>query len=253
MAWACYPGLEVGNGMAHVIYQPELAMEAGITAPIVVGGEEAHHAVRVKRLEVGAEVRLLNGRGLVLDAKISAVKKPRGEWEVVVAPTGPAVMAARTRPALRVIAGVPKGDRLEQMVDGLSQVGASLWAPLVSARMIVDPRDAKLERLKRVCEESLKQCGRAWMLEIGEKVEFAAAVGGAWGGKRSLVVADVSGEEFARSGAEEVTLLVGPEGGFSPDEVKTARAMGARVCSFGVHTMRVETAAVVAAAAIVRA
>ena len=68
------------------------------------------------------------------------------------------------KPRVTVLASAPKGDRLEAMIDGLSQVGASAYAPLASERTIVEPRQGKLDRLTRIAIESMKQCGRAWML-----------------------------------------------------------------------------------------
>lgn len=230
----------------HLFYQPELD---GPVPLVTIGGDEAHHAARVKRMEVGDGVRVLNGRGLVVEGVVAAVRKERGEWLVDVR-AGASRVEERRVPAVRVLAGVPKGDRLEQMIDGLSQVGAASWSALVSARSVVDPREGKIDRLRRVCEESLKQCGRAWMMDVGEKVDFAEAVRTARG---EVVLADASGGRYTPNGAGEVTLLVGPEGGFTPQEVEAARSAGARVCSFGVHTMRVEVAAVVAAGVIVDA
>ena len=230
----------------HLFYQPQLD---GPVPVVTIGGDEAHHAVRVKRMESGDAVRVLNGRGLVVEGAVATVRKERGEWVVDVR-AGASRVEARRVPAVRVLAGVPKGDRLEQMIDGLSQVGAASWAALVSARSVVDPREGKIDRLRRVCEESLKQCGRAWLLDVGEKVDFAEALRTARG---EVVLADASGGKYAPRSAGEVTLLVGPEGGFTPEEVAAARGVGVKVCAFGVHTMRVEVAAVVATAAVIGA
>ncbi|MFO0830652.1 MAG: RsmE family RNA methyltransferase [Phycisphaerales bacterium] len=227
----------------HVIYQPDLEPTA-TPGTHTITGEEAHHAARVKRLDAGAPVRLLNGRGLVAEARIAEVRKDRRHDWVVDVLVQSLHQAPRTPPEVHVVAGVPKGDRLEQMIDGLSQVGAASWSPLVSARSIVDPREGKIDRLKRVCEEALKQCGRPWLLEIGDRLPFADALSMAG---RTLILAHASGVPFRPPAPGPVTLLIGPEGGFAPQEVDQATAAGAHVCSFGVHAMRVETAAVVAA------
>lgn len=229
----------------HTIYQPHL--EHPEHDPLTITGEEARHAARVKRLEPGAPVRVLNGRGLIIEARIDAVRKERarsdGEW-VLDLRVQSSRMEPRTSPSLRVLTGVPKGDRLEHVIDGLSQVGASSWSALASARAVVDPREGKIDRLHRVCEESLKQCGRAWIMDIGERVAFADALHTPG---HETIIADASGEPFLPRGVPDTTLLIGPEGGFTPEELTIARAAGARVCTFGVHTMRIEVAAVVAA------
>jgi 16S rRNA (uracil1498-N3)-methyltransferase len=150
----------------------------------------------------------------------------------------------RARPELTLLAAAPKGDRLEGMIDGLSQVGVGTWSPLLSERTVVEPRAGKLERLHRVAIEAMKQCGRAWLLEIGESVGFDTALAG------RVVMADASGAPYQRTGAEKLTLLIGPEGGWSEAELATARVAGVQVARFGVHTMRTETAAMVAAAVV---
>jgi 16S rRNA (uracil1498-N3)-methyltransferase len=160
--------------------------------------------------------------------------------------------AARPSPRLEVLSAAPKGSRLEDMIDGLSQVGADAWMLLETDRAEVDPRPGKLERLRRVAAEASKQSGRPWLLEIGQSVQLAAALGRAGPG-RSVVVADVSGEPYSRRGEPEISLLIGPEGGWSPAELAAVRRSSARVCRFGPHTMRIETAAVAAAAILLDA
>ncbi len=243
----------------HVIYQPQVdapCEDSRSTRVTTIEGDEARHAVRVKRLEVGDGVLVLNGRGLEMSATVAGVRKERGrgdgDW-VMDLRVDAARVVPRTRPSLRVFSGVPKGDRLEQMVDGLSQVGTAAWCPLMSGRSIVDRGEGKIDRLRRVCEESLKQCGRAWLMEVAERVVYCDAILAAGGGGGEVVIADASGGEYHPGGADSVALFVGPEGGFTPEEVEQARAAGARVCSFGVHTMRVEVAAVVGAAAVMGA
>lgn len=233
--------------MAHIVLLPDAPADppATPTTPTTVEilGPEAHHAVRVKRLAVGDALELRDGRGLAASATITHVSKPGGEWRIL-AKVGSWRRVQPTVPQLRVLTGVPKGERLAELVDGLSQAGAASWAPLESGRAVVGPSQAKLERLSRVAREALKQCGRAWLLEIGAPIAFDAALG------PGVIVADASGEPYARDGAEAITLLVGPEGGFDGGELERARGAGARVCRFGPHTMRIETAAVAAAAII---
>jgi len=227
----------------HSIYFPDLGpIPGGI---VTIGGEEAHHAVRVKRLAAGDTARLCNGRGLIALARIVDSRKVRAEWQV-----GLDVMevaeVAPLRPRLTVLGAAPKGERLEAMVEGLSQVGAAAWAPLASQHTVVEPKQGKLDRLARIVVESMKQCGRAWLLETQELVEFGAALSRA----EQIVLADASGVPYRRTGAAAVSLLIGPEGGWSEHELAAARGAGVLVARFGVHTMRTETAAVVAAAVV---
>lgn len=235
----------------HTIYWPDLATTG---EQMVITGDEAHHAVRVKRLEVGDALRLCDGAGRWCSAKIDAVRKSgKGDWEVSLAVQS-CELAPRGTPAIIVCASAPKGDRLEEMVDGLSQVGAHTWRPLISARTIVEPRDGKLARLERVTIESLKQCGRAWKLAIGASITLDEVLAMRTTGTARIVLADVSGAPSLAvplPDHEPTHLLIGPEGGWTPQELAAARSAGAEVVSIGIHTMRTETAAVVAAAMLV--
>lgn len=224
----------------HSIYFSDLPD----TDLITIRGEEAHHALRVKRLEAGDTLTLRNGRGLVITARLEASRKVRGEFELdarVVA----RVVAPPASPRLTVLTGVPKGDRIDQLVEGLSQVGAAAWGPLVCERSVVEPREGKRDRLERIALESLKQCNRAWAMEIAPPVPFAEAVT-----MPGAVLAHAEGGPLTLGAAAEVTLLIGPEGGFSDRELALANERGVAVATFGVHVMRIETAGVVAAALI---
>jgi 16S rRNA (uracil1498-N3)-methyltransferase len=239
--------------MAHVVYLPEL-QAAQTDELVVILGPEAHHAARVKRCEAGDVLGLRNGRGLVARARIEAIRKSgRGDWQVEARVLEASVASVAT-PRVEVWTSPPKGEHLATMIDGLSQAGVAAWAPLRTKRTVVEPRSGKLERLERVCEESLKQCGRAWLMEIGAAAELEGAT--ARGEGLAVVVADQSGQAWERAAREvgearTVRVLVGPEGGFAEDELARAREAGAVVARFGPHAMRIETAAVVAGASVV--
>ncbi|MCC6677641.1 MAG: 16S rRNA (uracil(1498)-N(3))-methyltransferase [Phycisphaerales bacterium] len=223
----------------HRIHYPDLPTQPG--AAIVITGEEAHHAARVKRAGPGEPVQLLDGRGAVADASITGVIKARsGEWSLHVA-----ITAIRREeplsPRLEVWASSPKGPRLESMIDGLCQAGAAAWAPLHTTRTVVDPREGKLDRMHRLAAEASKQSGRAWHLEVLEGGDLAAALA-----IPGAIFADASGAPYHATGRPLVRLLIGPEGGWTPEELSAARAAGAQIASFGPHIMRIETAAVIA-------
>ncbi len=235
----------------HRIFFPDLP---GQGREVRIDGEEAHHAVRVKRLAEGDIIGLLDGAGAVATARIGSIDKHRGEWSIT-ALVENCERAERARPVVEVWASTPKGDRLETMIDGLSQVGAASWHALETERTVVEPRGGKIERLRRTCIESMKQCGRAWMLEIGPAGTLADALN-AQG--RAIIMADGGGQDWqsARAtlgGMQSVRLLIGPEGGWTPEELQQARGKGAAVVRFGPHTMRIETAAIAACACIMTA
>ncbi len=218
-------------------------------ATLIIGGDEAHHAIRVKRLQAGDPLEVQNGAGIVALCVISSILKlPRtGEWtmelEIREVRTVPPVS-----PTLEIWSATPKGNRLDEMIEGLSEVGAASWHPLETVRGVVDPRESKLQRLERIATESSKQCGRAWNLQIGEGGTIKQALATT----AQIVVCDASGEPFVPGSppASHIRVLVGPEGGWTPQELEQLRMPPARICRFGPHIMRIETAAVAAAAVI---
>jgi len=226
--------------MKHAVYLPDARPEHG---ELVVEGEEGRHAVRVKRLREGDGVEVLTGAGVRLTTRVlEATRRLRlsvlGSQEV-----------RPEEPAVEICSPPPKGPRLGDMIDQLSQVGATSWRPLKAAFAAERLTPARRERLERVAIEAMKQCRRAWLLEIGPELAVAEAL--VIGPGADLLVADASGEPYEPApGALAVRVLVGPEGGWRADELETARRAGARVCRFGPHVMRLETAAVVAGAAV---
>jgi 16S rRNA (uracil1498-N3)-methyltransferase len=222
---------------------------------VAITGDEAAHTLRVKRLRAGDAVELLDGVGGVASAVIEpaheAQQARRGGPGLTVR-----VLSVRhrppTTPELQVWAATPKGARVDEMVEGLSEVGAASWVPLHAAHSIVEPRATKLDRLSRLAAESAKQCGRAWLLRIEPERSFDQALLPAPGA--GIVIADASGPPFRPpSGPIPTTirLLIGPEGGWTHEELARAQTSGATLARFGPHAMRIETAAVAAAAIVV--
>ncbi len=252
----------------HTVYLPD----DDLFEPLIrVTGEEAKHAARVKRLEVGERVLVMNGRGTVV---LSAVEEARREL----------VLRAierrdepRATPRIEVWSATPKGDRLGTLIEGLVQAGAAEWVALDTKLGVVEPGEGKLERVKRIALEASKQAQRAWLMDVGRRGNTRDALSspplpqGEGRGEGppsepsttsspkpqapSLLLLDSRGDPLA-SAAERirraalVRLLVGPEGGWTENELNDARRSGATIASIGPHVMRIETAAVVGCAMV---
>lgn len=223
-----------------------------------IGGDEASHALRVKRLEPGHRLRVLDGAGAVAVARITGTHK--GGREGLVMET---VIEQRDQtpfpgvsPWVDLFSATPKGGRVDEMIDALSQVGAASWSPLETERGVVDPREHKLARLERIARESAKQCGRAWVLRIEGKQSLDTSTRTNRPGEAATVImADASGEPWPQAAAalthlQRVRLLIGPEGGWTDAERQQAHAAGARLVRFGPHVMRIEQAAAAACAVV---
>jgi 16S rRNA (uracil1498-N3)-methyltransferase len=215
----------------------------GDAADLVITGDEAHHALRVKRLTPGDAVQVLDGRGRIAEAAVTGSSKQGREW-VLHVQLRKVMDVHPVQPRVEVFSPAPKGPRLTDMIEGLSQVGAAAWSLLETARSISEPRAARLDRLERTAAEASKQCGRAWRLEIGSGRDLQPLLAS------GTVVADASGAPYAHSGRDLIRLLIGPEGGWTEDELVAAQRAGASITRFGPHTMRIETAAVASCAII---
>jgi len=197
----------------------------------------------VRRLRAGDPVELFDGAGHTLDARVVSIRGGKQHPVLELEAAGEVAHHPEPRPALEVFAPVPRSDRLSTMLDQLSQVGASGWTPLVSDRSQGGRTDLKRDKADRVVLEASKQCRRAWMLRIGEPAAFADAVRAP-----GTVLFDASGEERSAGGLlgedTPTRLLVGPEGGWSPQELDLAREAGVPVVRLATHVLRLETAAV---------
>ncbi len=223
-----------------------------------IEGDEAHHAYRVKRLEVGSAVELIDGQGLVCRGTIEVIeKRPKtraggggsggGGWRLGVKIEEIQRVEPGT-PSVELCVAVPKGERFETMVAMVSQVGVATVRALESRRAVSDPRPGKLERIRRIAAESAKQCGRAWSLLFDRSISFAEAIKAEQGG--GIILADASGGEYLPTGRDPLRVLIGPEGGWSEEELELAVRQGVQVARFGEHVMRIETAAVVVCSAV---
>lgn len=232
----------------HRLLLDDLPEGLGVGERVVASGEEARHAARVKRLEIGEPVEVFNGRGLVAHGRVDAVAGSRQHPEVVVELAGPVVLSEPARPRVEVWCPMPGIDRASGLVEQLSQCGAAAWVPMRTERAQRAPTGGQLEKLRRVARESAKQCGRAWVLDVREPdtLERALCADG------TVLVLDATGGPFGGiggvGGAQAVRLFVGPEGGWS--DAERARLAGATMVCAGPHVLRLETAAVVGTALV---
>jgi 16S rRNA (uracil1498-N3)-methyltransferase len=127
-------------------------------------------------------------------------------------------------------------------------VGATRFVPLVTERSVVIPKESTVTKLERGVIEASKQCGRNVLMAVEPACKFSEFVRRTDLPLSRLVLHTAAGSGPHKPDAGGVAFAVGPEGGFTPDEVADAVANGWRVTSFGPRVLRVETAAVVATA-----
>jgi 16S rRNA (uracil1498-N3)-methyltransferase len=210
--------------------------------PFTLDGPEAHHLAAVCRLRPGDEVRLFNGDGCEYPARVERVARR----EIALQVLGIEQPVRELPFELEVAAPVPKGDRGQFLVEKLTELGVTSYVPLQCARSNIHPRDCKREKLERYVIEASKQCGRNVLMRIGELVEWEAyCVAGEMGAVRVLAHPENGADPSRASVGKATHLAVGPEGGFTDEEVALAVSHSWQSITLGPRILRVETAAIV--------
>lgn len=209
---------------------------------VTLRGPEAHHLAVVCRVRRDDPVTLFNGDGHEYPGRVVEATKKDVTVEIVGVES-----PRRERPCeLIVAAPLPKGDRAQFLVEKLTELGVTRYSVLSTARSVVSPREAKMEKLHRYVIEASKQCGRNVLMTIDPPRPWDDLVSD----ERLPAVrllAHPGGPDVVEGGAAAV-VAVGPEGGFTDEEVTRALAAGWRTVGLGPRILRVETAALALAA-----
>ncbi len=230
------------------IYTPslEVPFKQGDTVDILDG--EAHHALRVLRMQIGQPVQLFNGQGLVAESIITEIEPRKPRLQVII---NDICTDPRPKHTFVVATAIPKGPRADSMVDQLSQLGVTTWQPLMTEYSATTTRPKKIDKWRRIAIESAKQSGRSWLMRIPEPILLTNLLQQLQDQPlNTAIVAHPDGEtvDSVRLNTilqtHETTLLIGPEGGFSSDEIHAAQNASAIPLRFSPHIMRIETAAV---------
>ena len=248
----CSAGATYNRLVNARFYAPGSARGRTVALP----ADEAQHLSRVLRLKAGAPVVVFDGRGREFDA----VVEKAGKSEVLVS-VGSSRVVVEREPAvsLTLVQAVLKADKMDDVVRDAVMMGVAAIQPMVTARtevtMAALERGRRRERWQRVAISSAKQCGRAVVPQIIEPVAFDELVeprsigtaftfvepAAAWNAK-SLTA-------YERTTAAEAALFIGPEGGWTPEEIERAAAI-THLVTLGRLTFRADVMAVVALSAV---
>jgi 16S rRNA (uracil1498-N3)-methyltransferase len=215
-----------------------------VGATCVLDDDEAHH-LRVRRVQADDAVSVRDGAGLVAGGR---VRREGDTWVVEIEQADTAARPA----ALVLAAGAGDRDRFGWLLEKASELGVTAVVPLETARtggVATKLRGRHLEKLRRQALEAIKQSGAPWAVHVEEPVELDQFLETESPGVRWL--ADVAGA--APPGTirnEQVTVIIGPEGGLTAEERDRVLAAGYHPVRLGTHTLRFETAAIVAAGAV---
>ena len=230
---------------------PSLA-GASVGSVVEVTGDEAHHAVAVRRLREGEQVVLTDGLGTSVTGAVASTGK-----RVFTVSVAAVAREERPDPAFTVVQALPKGDRGELAVEVLTEVGVDRVVPWAAARSVAvwkGERAAKSHaKWQATAREAAKQSRRSWLPTVdllASTADLAPLVADA---DLAVVLHEdatvpLGSLEVPASG--RILVVVGPEGGIAPDELDALAAAGAQSVRLGAEVLRTSTAGVVAVAAL---
>lgn len=208
---------------------------------IVLEGSEARHLAVVMRAHTGQHVTLFDGSGRECVAEVAAVSSKRVELSVV------SVESIDREAAVDITLGaaLPKGDRQRWLIEKLVELGVREFVPLLTQRSVARPVAKAVARLERTVIEASKQCGRNRLMTIGQPQPWDEFVTAAPETAPRLLAhpGGLAATSLALAAGGPHYLAIGPEGGFTDEEVQSALDRGWQTVDLGPRNLRVETAA----------
>ena len=215
---------------------------------IRIDGGDAYHIARALRMAVGDGVDICDGEGTEYSCRLTRIRDDECVAEVITSRPSEREMPID----VTLYMAMPKGDKLEVVVQKAVELGASAIVAYESERCIKRPAPDKavrlVERLARIAREAAKQCGRARLPEVRGIISFSEMLSELRGYKLSLFCYEGVGTLPLRSVLEAaesegpISAIVGSEGGFSDKEAEAIRAAGAVAVGLGPRILRCETA-----------
>jgi len=222
----------------------------------VISGADARHVRTVLRMKPGDRIGLFDGNGMEYDACI--LEAVPGLVRVKIVGRG---MTGRESPLTVTVAqALLKDKKMDALVRQLTELGATRWHPFTSSRSVARPDAARLsnrrQRWEKIARESIKQCRRGRLMDIGSVLSFDDVLELGSRSDLSLVFWEDESKPIhsllTRKGktVTSVLIMLGPEGGFSAEEIDKATRKGFVSLSLGPRILRAETATVAACALI---
>ena len=237
--------------MAERYYWPNDPTQQRLVKPgdrAELSGDEAHHLTRVMRQKTGDTLVLFDGNGCEFSAEIIETRKSLVTLTIL------DVRQVDTESLRRVTiaTSLPKGDRQKWLVEKLTELGCHRLIPLQTERTVAQCSEQVIERLQRQVLEATKQCNRSHLMAISPEKDIAECMNDD-DHMVGLIAHPLSDGDFGQLSLSElaqmvlpkcVSILIGPEGGFTTGEVERAIELGFRPIDLGPRILRVETAAV---------
>lgn len=223
---------------------------------LIISGTDAYHIARSLRMAVGDTVTVSDGCGAEYVCRLTRIRDDECTAEIL------SRGDASGEPPIRIslYMAYPKSDKLELVIQKAVELGASEIVPFESSRCIKRPKAEKIEkqtaRLSRIAEEAAKQCGRGILPAVREPVSFAEMLRLAGEAECGLFCYEGKGTASLKAvltenaGCKSFSVIVGSEGGFSPEEAASAKEAGLNSVNLGPRILRCETAPIYALSAL---
>ena len=213
---------------------------------VTLEGTEAHHLLHVMRAQAGDEITLFDGSGR--EAVACVERTARSSVEIAVQQ----IEHVNRELPVEITIGValPKGDRQKWLVEKAVEVGVASLVPLTTARSVAQPTGKAIQRLRRQVIEASKQCGRNRLMSISEPQAFHEWIAQETSGRAFILHPGGTSLAACCDGGHargQWLACIGPEGGFTSEEIDAASAAQWLVAHLGERILRIETAAIATA------
>ena len=213
---------------------------------VTLTSDEARHLREVLRLKPGDEVSVFNGAGKEFRCAVVQARREFAELELQ-----EEIEAARAESPLKITLAVAllKGEKLDLVVQKGTELGVNEFVPLITRYADIKLRDKsdavkRVARWQRIALEAAKQSGRALVPKVGEPKPLGYVLTLS---EQCFLFSERGGHGLTQMDTDEVTAIIGSEGGWSDEELDEARAAGAQLITLGGRILRAETAAITAA------
>jgi 16S rRNA (uracil1498-N3)-methyltransferase len=212
-----------------------------------ITGQNYRHIVNVLRLRPGSKLTLFGQDGIEYEGEITEINRR----EVKILIKGSKRPETESTLNITLLQGIPKGDKMDWIVEKSTELGVRTIIPVITGRSQVR-ESRKIQRWQRIADESIKQCVRFRAPRILQSMEFIEAIKLNDHSGLKLIFYEKSQNKLRNQikivsqGIDGITLLIGPEGGFSEEEVRLAIDEGFIPVGLGPRILRTETAGIVA-------
>ncbi len=217
---------------------------------IVIDSGDYNHIKNVLRTRIGESVTVCDGQGMEYDCVVEEYLEDYAKLRICARHSSDTELPIR----IRLFQGMPKKDKMELIVQKAIELGAFSVVPVMCERTVVKLEDKKketkkIERLQAIAESAAKQCGRGFIPQVEAPISFKEAI--VLAASQGLVILpyeNALGMKETKHWISEstnyknVSIFIGPEGGFSREEVAFAEKNGAKIISLGRRILRTETA-----------